>query len=452
MHPKYISACRVCGSPHLVEIIDLGDQYLQGSFVKDGTTPPPRRRLPTKLVRCDVTARGDACGLVQLAHSFPPSVLYSNYWYRSGTNQTMRDHLQGIVKSTLAMRNDGKRGTPIKVLDIGCNDGTLLSFYPPETQLYGVDPSDIADSIAIPMTLVNTLFPSERARAMLAGIEFDIITSIAMFYDLESPVDFAREIAAHLAPNGVWVLEMSYLPLMLLQNSFDTICHEHLEYYSLAVLENIFRQAGMRVIRADINEINGGSIRCYVCRESADLHGTDEDERFLQFLRLREFEMALDTPPPYAAFCQRISDLRDDTRALLKALLRQGKRIHIYGASTKGNVLLQWYGLDGSMIEAAAERNPHKVGGSTLGTDIPMISEEDSRRSAPDYYLVLPWHFKAEFLERERQAIENGACFIFPLPILEMVAASNLDEVLHQLRGASSGAKAMIDLIDLGRR
>lgn len=450
MHPKYIKACRVCGSTHLTDIVDLGAQYLQGAFVKDGAFEPPRRRLPTRLVRCDVTAGEDACGLVQLAHTFPPSVLYSNYWYRSGTNRTMRDHLGGIVEAALALV--GKAGRPLKVLDIGCNDGTLLSYYPKGSELYGVDPSDIARDTDLPITLVNTLFPSERARAALAGIEFDVITSIAMFYDLERPVDFARAVAAQMGNHSVWVLEMSYLPLMLLQNSFDTICHEHIEYYSLAVLERIFHAAGLRVFKAEVNDINGGSIRCFVCRDEVTEFATVEDERFLQCLRLREFEMALDTDEPYEDFKRQIGSLREDTRALLRALRQQGKRIHVYGASTKGNVLLQWYGIDGSVIEAAADRNPHKVGGHTLGTNIPIVSEEESRRSKPDCYLVLPWHFKREFLEREREAIENGATFMFPLPQIELIGAANLDAKLAELKDGPSPAETMVALINRGRR
>lgn len=235
MHPKYIKACRVCGLPNLVDIVDLGDQYLQGSFVKEGVIEPPRRKLYTRLVRCDVEAGGSACGLVQLAHTFPPSVLYTNYWYRSGTNRTMRDHLREVVASALDAIETPDRD--LNVLDIGCNDGTLLSCYPKGTNLFGVDPSDIAQGIDFPLTLINDTFPSEQARKAFEGIKFDAITAIAMFYDLEDPIDFAREVATVLSENGLWIIEMSYLPLMLLQNSFDTICHEHIEYYSLAVLD-----------------------------------------------------------------------------------------------------------------------------------------------------------------------------------------------------------------------
>ncbi len=433
MHPKYINCCRVCGSAHLIDVVDLGEQCLQGAFVKQGMMEPPRRKLPTRLVRCDVTAGGDACGLVQLAHTFPPDVLYSNYWYRSGTNQTMRDHLAEIVESAIDTLPAGAKD--LTVLDIGCNDGTLLSNYPDGTTLYGIDPSDIALEMSARMNvkLVNTVFPSEQADQIIGDGKFDLITCIAMYYDLDDPLNFTKGIKSILSDNGVWVLEMSYIPLMLLQNSFDTICHEHLEYYSLAALEYIFKVAGLRVIKAEINDINGGSIRCYVTHANNVCFGTHEDEAFLKRLRMHEFDMALDTETPYAEFRKNINRLREDTRALLYDIRRQGQTIHIYGASTKGNVLLQWYGIDCLVAEAAADRNPEKDGAFTLGTDIPIISEERSRAKNPDYYLVLPWHFKREFLQREHETLAKGTKFIFPLPELEVVDKDNVNEIITKM-------------------
>ena len=357
----------------------------------------------------------------------------------------MRDHLRGVVTNALEMVDCGSKG---HVLDIGCNDGTLLACYPKGVSLNGVDPSDIARNIEFPVNVVNTAFPSERANQAFADTRFDIITSIAMFYDLEDPVGFARAVAGLLNDDGIWILEMSYLPLMLLSNSFDTICHEHLEYYSLAVLERIFSEADLRCVRVEINEINGGSIRCHVTHDSSSAYDDPEYERFLHHLRLREFDMALDTEQPYAQFRDRINELKDETVALLKGLKRQGKSIHAYGASTKGNVLLQWYGLDHTLIDAAADRNEQKVGGRTLGTKIPIISEEASRAQAPDAYLVLPWHFKPEFLAREETTIRNGATFIFPLPMLELVNAENYDAIVSSLAKLGNKSVELMQLIE----
>ena len=387
---------------------------------------PPTRKLPTQLVRCDVTQDENGCGLLQLAHTFPPEILYANYWYRSGTNATMRNHLAEIARSAIAIVGVA---TPM-VLDIGCNDGTLLYNYPNGSTRFGVDPSDIANGIEGDVTVINTTFPSEQALSVLPQRGFDIVTSIAMFYDLEAPVDFASAIRDLLKPDGIWVFEMSYLPLMLLQNSFDTICHEHLEYYSLAVLETIAARAGLRIFKVELNDCNGGSIRCYACHASQGKYGSTEDKEFVHRLRIREFEMELDTDKPYLQFQERIDRTREDLNALLFDIRARGERIHIYGASTKGNVLLQWYGINRITVDCAADRNPQKVGSRTLGTDIPIVSEEESRAAKPDYYLVLPWHFRSEFLEREKNTIKSGTKMIFPLPAVEVVTRDNIDAAI----------------------
>jgi 2-polyprenyl-3-methyl-5-hydroxy-6-metoxy-1,4-benzoquinol methylase len=434
LHPRYRQTCRVCGSRHLKPVIDLQEQFLQGSFIKPGVLMPPTRKLPTQLVRCDVTADEAACGLLQLAHTFPPEILYANYWYRSGTNATMRDHLRKIVENARAL----VASPALTVLDIGCNDGTLLANYPAGTVRYGVDPSDIALEISDDVKVVNTVFPSEQAAAMLPKAGFDVVTSIAMFYDLEDPVEFARAIAALLKPNGVWVFEMSYLQLRLLQNSFDTICHEHLEYYSLSVLEFIAKKANLRIFKVEINDINGGSIRCYACHAHSSLAGSATDRALLHQLRIREFEMELDTDKPYVAFQARVEMLRDRLKKLLFDIRARGEKVHIYGASTKGNVLLQWYGVDRLFVECAADRNPAKIGAHTLGTNIPIVSEEQSRAMRPDYYLVLPWHFRREFLERESAAIRAGTKMLFPLPDIQVVDANNLEAVLQDSQDLTS--------------
>ena len=421
MHLTHRTSCRVCGSTALTKVIDLGEQYLQGSFVKPGKELPAMRRIPTILQRCDPTRDEKACGLLQMTHSVPPSILYAAYWYRSGTNQTMRDHLRGIADEATAMI--AKREA--RVLDIGCNDGTLLRCYPQPFLKFGVDPSDVAQEVkGENIQVVQATFPSEQLDAVSGGKPFDVITSIAMFYDLEDPVAFVRRIKQSLAPNGIWMFEMSYMPTMLKMNSYDTICHEHLEYYSLAVLENILGRVGMKVVRVEMNDINGGSIRCYATHAECFTFSKKEYARSLEALRQEEFDLELDTDRPYRNFQERINIHKGELTALLKKLKGEGKKIHIYGASTKGNTILQWCGVDRFIIDYAADRNPDKHGARTLGTDIPIISEEESRAMRPDYYLVLPWHFKAEFLEREKATVDRGTALIFPLPTIEVVRKS----------------------------
>lgn len=422
MHLIHRNTCRVCGSSALTPVIQLGEQYLQGSFVKPGKEVPPTRRIPLTLLRCDPTRDENACGLLQMQHSVPPDILYAAYWYRSGTNHTMRSHLQGIAVEAVEMIG---RGSGV-VLDIGCNDGTLLRAYPDTFERYGVDPSDVAREIEPPIEVVQDIFPSAELNARLAGRKVDIITSIAMFYDLEDPVAFAKSVKSILAEDGLWVFEMSYMPSMLEMNSYDTICHEHLEYYSLAVIENILQRAGLRIVNAALNDINGGSIRCQATHETNFRWKSSGYARNVSTLREHEFNLELDTNRPYRYFQDRINVHREELSSLLRKLKRDGKRVHIYGASTKGNTILQWCGIDNRLIDVAAERNPDKWGALTLGTDIPIVSEAESRAMKPDYYLVLPWHFRAEFVERERDMLNSGTAFIFPLPTVHVFRGEGL--------------------------
>lgn len=419
MHLVFRKSCRVCGSKALTPVINLGDQYLQGSFLKPGKEIPPMRKIPLSLVRCDPTKDEKACGLLQMEHTVPPEVLYSAYWYRSGTNKTMKDHLQGIVEDAVSIL-DKSSGS---VLDIGCNDGTLLGYYPKNFNRYGVDPSDVAQEVDKKMaTVIQDMFPSNELLNCVQDTKMDIITSIAMFYDLEDPIAFAQGIKHILAPEGIWIFEMSYMPMMLKMTSYDTICHEHLEFYSLAVIENILTQSGMKVFNVTLNDINGGSLRCYATHVTNFKYKNEKNIQNIRVMHQDEFDLELDTDKPYKNFQDRINVHREELITLLKKLKTEGKKIHIYGASTKGNTILQWCGIDNRIIDCAAERNPDKYGASTLGTNIPIVSEAESRASNPDYYLVLPWHFKDEFIEREREILERGTKLIFPLPKIEIVS------------------------------
>lgn len=417
MHLIHRQTCRVCGSSALTKVIDLGEQYLQGSFVKPGKEHPPMRKIPITLLRCDPTKDETACGLLQMAHSVPPEILYAAYWYRSGTNETMRNHLKGIASEAVETLAKEKA----RVLDIGCNDGTLLSYYPKKFARFGIDPSDVAHGIRGDITVIQDTFPSDELEKTVQGKKFDIVTSIAVFYDLEDPVGFVRRIKQCLSDEGLWFFEMSYMPSMLKLNSYDTICHEHLEYYSLAVLENILTRAEMKIVKVSLNSINGGSIRACATHTINFKFKTNESTHSIKTLRQEEFDMGLDTDEPYKNFQERINRHRKELVSLLQGLKKDGKKIHIYGASTKGNTILQWCGLNNEIIDVAADRNPDKDGARTLGTDIPIVSEAKSRAMKPDYYLVLPWHFKEEFLIREKKTLDSGVGMIFPLPSVEIV-------------------------------
>lgn len=415
------TSCRICGSEHLAPVLSLGDQRIAGAFADPKGDQPVQRAIPLELVRCDMTSDQEACGLIQTKHTVPGSILYSSYWYRSGVNRTMTENLHGIAQAV-------ERIVPLEsgdlVVDIGCNDGTLLDGYQTQGLRHlGFDPSDVARyAKAKGYDVVNDFFSAEALRQHRPDQKAKAVTSIAMFYDLEYPRKFVADVVDILAERGVWVMELHYLPMMLEANAFDAIVHEHLEYYSLAVIERLVGEEGLEVLAAELNDMNGGSIRLFMGHQGQH-ERTAEQTEALMALRVKEFEMALDSPEPYEEFRTGAERVRDDLVAMCKRICEEGKRIHVYGASTKGNTILQYANIDHSLIEAAADRNPDKWGSETIGTKIPIISEEDSRAMSPDYYLALPWHFLAEFLEREQEFLKGGGRFIVPLPEVRVVGA-----------------------------
>jgi SAM-dependent methyltransferase len=412
--------CRICGSKALTPVVALGDQFLSGAFAKPQGESPVQRRVPLDLVRCDPALEERACGLVQMRHSVPPKVLYASYWYRSGVNQTMRDNLAGIAQMAEAMA--GLQAGDL-VLDIGCNDGTLLKSYRTQgLKRLGIDPSNVVEHArAAGLEVVNDFFSAAALRSVYPEQQPKVITSIAMFYDLENPHQFVQDIADSLHPQGLWVLELSYLPIMLEMNSFDTICHEHLEYYALAPMERLFAEHGLEVADVTLNNINGGSFRIAV-GHAGRFKPSAEAQARVQQLRLKEFDLALDTDAPYALFRRNIKKIRTDLRAFLKKAKAQKKLVHGYGASTKGNTTLQYCGITPDLLPAIADRNEDKWGSHTIGTNIPIISEEQSRKQKPDYYLVLPWHFIDEFKVREKEFLARGGKFVLPMPEVKLVS------------------------------
>ena len=414
------NTCRICGSRALTPVVSLGDQYIAGAFAGPTGKPPVARRIPLDLVRCDPGQDQDACGLVQLRHSVPPHVLYRAYFYRSGVNQTMRSHLAGITEFA---EETIKLQAGDLVVDIGCNDGTLLKSYrTPGLRILGIDPATNIVEYARKngVQVVNDFFSAEALRSVYPDEKAKVITSIAMFYDLENPHKFVGDIKSCLHERGIWILELSYLPLMLRMNSFDTICHEHLEYYSLAPMERLFAEHDLEVVDVTLNECNGGSFRIAVGHKGKITPSTEARNR-VQQLRVDEFELALDTDAPYAEFRKNIEQIRKDLRSFLLKAKKQKKLVHGYGASTKGNTTLQYAGVMPDLVPAVADRNPDKFGSRTIGTNIPIISEEESRKQKPDYYLVLPWHFMDEFKKREAGFLKRGGKFIVPMPEVHLI-------------------------------
>lgn len=408
---REIDRCRISGSTHLVSVLNLGEQFLTGVFPR--TASQPVTRGPLELVWCPDS------GLLQLKHSYNLSEMYGdNYGYRSGLNASMVEHLTQKVRGL-------ERRQPLAagdwVLDIGSNDGTLLKAYSAAgIRRVGMDPTahKFREFYPSDVEAVSEFFSGPRFLEVSGGRHAKIITSIAMFYDLEDPNAFVRDIAGALAPDGVWHFEQSYMPSMLRTNAYDTVCHEHLEYYSLRVIRDLLNAHGLRIINVQMNSINGGSVAVTACHAKSALAS---ERSIVEWMLQQEENWGLNTTKPYRQFEERVFKHRADLQRLIQSLVADGNRVLGYGASTKGNVLLQFCGLGQELIPAIAEVNREKFGAYTPGTHIPIVSEEEARAMQPDYFLVLPWHFKATILQREAKYLATGGKLIFPLPEIEIV-------------------------------
>jgi hypothetical protein len=408
--PTRITTCRVGGSSNLIHVLSLGDQALTGVFPRSADQQVSKG--PLDLVWCLDS------GLLQLAHTFDPHEMYGeNYGYRSGLNESMVRHLsqKAAYLERLVDLNSGD-----VVLDIGSNDATTLKAYQTSAVTrVGIDPTGkkFAQHYAGGTVLVPDFFTARAFRSN-SPERAKIVTSIAMFYDLGDPIDFARQVAEILAPDGVWHFEQSYMPSMLRTCSYDTICHEHLEYYSLGVVQHIVEAANLKLIDVQMNSVNGGSFAVTAAHPNS---AYKVNRVMLDWLLGQEERMGLQTPAPYRDFEERVFRHRQDLKRLLESLVGDGKRVLGYGASTKGNVTLQFCGIGPDLVPAIAEVNTDKFGTVTPGTHIPIVSEAEARAMEPDYFLVLPWHFKEGILQREKGYLSNGGRMIFPFPEIEII-------------------------------
>lgn len=405
-----ISRCRMCGSSHLAPVLNLGMQALTGWF------PDPHEEVPEApldLVRC---SEDGACGLVQLRHTFSLPAMYGDrYGYRSGLNASMVRHLFAKVDRIRSLR-------PLKsgdvILDIGSNDGTTLGAWTENGILrIGIDPTSNRFREFYPSgcTIVPDFFSGARFRDVAGDRKASVITSFAMFYDLEEPLLFMQEIADCLAPDGVWVFEQSYLPAMLETNSYDTICHEHLEFYALSQIQWGLERAGLKIINVEFNDINGGSFSVTAALKDSPL---EPHHTLIQGILANEIALGLMTDAPYAAFVARIHAGRIQLLEYLHAARKAGKTVIGLGASTKGNVLLQYCGITSELLQAIGEVNPDKFGKVTPGSRIPIIPQEQALRAGAEALLVLPWHFRAFFTTAPAL---KGQQLLFPLPNLELI-------------------------------
>lgn len=407
---KTITKCRICGNDNLVTVMSLGEQALTGVFPKSKTEKITKG--PVDLVQC---IGENNCGLVQLKQSYDLSEMYGmNYGYRSGLNSSMVKHLHSKIENILA---SGILEPDDLIIDIGSNDGTTLRAYPSNKyRLVGIDPTGIKFSSYYPpeIQLIVDFFSAGVVNKALPGQKAKVITSFSMFYDLEDPVAFAKEIEGVLDEDGVWIFEQSYLPSMLRTNSFDTICHEHLEFYSLKQINWIVREAGLKVLDVEFNEVNGGSFSITAAKSTSKRESNTD---WLNKIIDDENALGLNTTDAFDAFKERVKEQRRALMNFLTDCKTSGKRVCGLGASTKGNVLLQYYGIDENLLPVIGEVNEDKFGSFTPGTLIPLAPERDVLESHPDYLLVLPWHFREFFMALPSM---KGRKLVFPLPYFEI--------------------------------
>ena len=399
--------CRICGSGDLHEVLDFGELALTGVF------PASDEEVPTGRVRLVLCPD---CGLVQLGDTFPPEEMYGdNYGYRSGLNGSMVAHLERIVQR-LESRVQLRAGDV--VLDIGANDGTLLKAYrTPGIERVGIDPTiaKFEDFYPDDISRVPDFFDAEVFQRVASG-PARIVTSIAMFYDLEDPVAFARDIGECLAEDGIWYFEQSYMPWMLRSGAYDTICHEHLEYYSLTVIKEVLDRAGLHLIDAATNAVNGGSISVLAGKDSGDGPSV-----YARWLLSQEAADRVHSPDVWVDFRHRVVNRQRALRSLLEEIVSEGKTVMGLGASTKGNVLVLTTPVTDELVSCVGDVNPYKFGRFLPGSGIPIVSEEEVLKANPDYLLILPWHFRETFMTSLSGYLARGGRLIFPLPDLEVV-------------------------------
>jgi hypothetical protein len=406
-----IDQCRICGNPHLDRVLDLGEQMLSGVFprAKDANITVG----PLQLVKCSEDHDG-GCGLLQLAHSYDLCEMYGeNYGYRSGLNQSMVAHLRKKVERILSQVELAPADL---VIDIGSNDSTTLQSYPANAATFvGIDPTGAKFKQFYPphIHLIPDFFSANLVKQRFGPKKAKVITSFSMFYDLPDPLGFMRQIHDVLAEDGIWVFEQSYMPTMLATNSYDTVCHEHLEFYALRQIKWMADRVGFAIRDVEFNDVNGGSFSVTVAKGSS----TAAPPAIQEILDC-ERELGLHTLVPYRAFAHRVAESRRELRDFIATARHKGQIVAALGASTKGNVVLQYCGLTAQEVSYIGEVNPDKFGAYTPGTWIPIISEEQLIARAPDHVLVLPWHFRT-FFERSKRLRRLN--LVFPLPNLSMI-------------------------------
>ena len=405
-----INKCRACENNNLSKCLDLGNQYLTGVFPKNKNQNISIGNL--SLVYCN------KCSLLQLSENFNRFEMYgSNYGYMSSLNQSMVNHLKNKSEKIKKIAKLSKKDL---IIDIGSNDGTFLSFFTKVCETAGVDPTikKFQNHYYKKTITISDFFSADTLKKNSINKKAKAITSIAMFYDLENPIAFANEVYESLDKDGIWHFEQSYMPSMIKNISYDTICHEHLEYYSLKSLKYILDKSEFKIIDIEINDINGGSFAITVAKKKSRKF---EESSLVDWLLKKEDLYKFNKLETFIDFKTKVFKHKKLLKDLILNLKDMKKKVAGYGASTKGNVILQFCNLNNKHIPYIVDVNPYKRNKLTPGTKIKIINDHDFKRKKPDYLIVLPWHFKNHILQKENSYIKNGGHFIFPLPDIEIV-------------------------------
>ena len=417
----YLKECKICGNTNLKKVLQLNEQYISATFVKSNVDNNLTKiKTPLTLVLCSKEDNPNNCGLLQLLEITEPDLLYRQYFYRSATNDTMRIDLKDVVKNVSKIVNP-KPGDII--VDTGSNDCTLLNFYDKQLTLVGYEPAKNIKYIdeGKNIKVFSDYFNSDQFKKNFKN-KAKIITSCAMFYDLVDPKKFAKDVEEILHDDGVWCVQISYLASMLKYNNFYDICHEHLSYYSIDSFEYLLDKLNLKCFYAQTNAVNGGSIRLFVCKKSCNKYEKSEFIKDFEKLKADEEKYNLKSEKTFIDFQENITDIKNKTNLFVDKILKSNQRVLALGASTKGNVLLQHFGLDKFKIPFISERNPEKVGLKCLGSDIELVSEERARSLNPKAFVVLPWNFKEEIVKREKKYLDEGGELMFPMPYPHVVS------------------------------
>lgn len=418
-----VDKCRVCGSKNLVPILSLGDQYSVGFMDKPDEITV---KAPLDIVLCN--AKDGGCGLLQMKHTLNHDILYRKYWYKSGISTTMVKALKDIVDSAEKII---KLKPGDILIDIGSNDGTLLKQCLTKGVIkVGFEPSNLWElGVSKDTKIIHDYFNHDSFKKEFGDKKAKVITSISMFYDLDNPNSFVDDIKKCLDKDGLWIIQMNYLGLMIDENTFDNISHEHLEYYSLLSLKNLLDRHDMEVIDVELNDINGGGFMIYIKHKNSKVQPFAGGAQRVNELLSKELKQGFDDKKVYDAFSKRISSIKSKLIDFLKTETNAGKKVYIYGASTRGLVVLQYAGITNKLIPFAIDKNEDKWGKYIVGTGIKVIPFEEYRKNPPNYLFVLPYQFKKEIVKQEAEFLKNGGKMIFALPNFEVIDKEYLKKI-----------------------